>query len=146
MDYKYVLIERVQPNSKRNIVYSLPDIIGDRSDIEELIDVVDYNKELKLMAFNDISDPAYEGATAQDMWDILDKTSIGVKLLKYYPNIRNFKISSTTASRKEDMYKYDVYANRKLKAKNRTRVPSFKEYMDNPSIYNPYEVSGEFFK
>lgn len=146
MDYKYVLIERVQHNAKRNIVYSLPDIIENRSDIEELIDVVDYNKELKLMAFNDISDPAYEGATAEDMWDILDKTAIGVKLLKHYPNIRNFKISSTTASRKEDMYKYDVYANRKLRAKNRTRVPSFKEYMDNPSIYNPYEVSGEFFK
>jgi hypothetical protein len=145
MNYDYVLVEHVYPNRKRNIVYSLPDIIKNDADIRALVDVMDDNNELKLMAFGDISDSTYEGATAEDMWSILDKTSIGMKLLKSYPNIRQFKISSATANRKEDLYKYDVYANRKLAVK-RTNVPSFKDYISDPTKYNPHEVSGGFFK
>jgi hypothetical protein len=79
------------------------------------------------------------------MWSILDKTAIGMKLLKSYPNIRSFRISSATANRKDELHKYDTYANRKLTVK-RTEVPSFKEYVSNPSKYNPHEVSGGLFK
>jgi hypothetical protein len=145
MQYEYVLIENVHPNRKKNIIYSLPDVIKNDSDIRALIDVLDDNNELKLMAFGDLSDESYQKASAEDMWSILDKTAIGMKLLKSYPNIRKFRISSATANRKEDLYKYDVYANRKLTV-NRTEVPSFKEYVTNPSKYNPHEVSGGLFK
>ena len=140
MQYEYVLVESVYPNRKSNIVYSLPDIIEDRSDIRALIDVLDDNNELKLMAFGDLSDDSYQNATAEDMWSILDRTAIGMKLLRLYPNIRNFRISSATSNRKEDLYKYDAAANRKLRV-NR-EMPSFKEYISNPNKYNPHEVSG----
>jgi hypothetical protein len=63
-----------------------------------------------------------------------------MKLLRLYPNIRNFRISSATSNRKEDLYKYDAAANRKLRV-NR-EMPSFKEYISNPNKYNPHEVSG----
>lgn len=145
MEYQYVLVENVYPNRKKNIVYSLPDVIKHDSDIRALIDVMDDNNELRLMAIGDISDDTYQDATAEDMWSILDKTSIGMKLLRSYPNIRNFKISSATANRKEELYKYDTYANRKLAVK-RTGIPSFKEYISNPNKFNPHEVSGGFFK
>ena len=145
MQYEYVLVENVFPNRKKNIIYSLPDIIKNDADIRALVDVLDDNSELRLMAFGDLSDESYQKASAEDMWSILDKTSIGMKLLKAYPNIRSFRISSATANRGDELRKYDTYANRKLTVK-RAEVPSFKEYVSNPSKYNPHEVSGGFFK
>jgi hypothetical protein len=143
---EYVLVEKVSSNKKGNIFYSLPDVIENASDVRSLIDVIDNNNELKLMAIGDISDEMYEHADATDMWDILDKTAIGVKLLNLYPKIRNYRISSVLMSRKPELYKYDYFANRKLSSKKETKIPSFKEYISNPDIYNPHEVVGVRFK
>lgn len=145
MQYEYVLVENVFPNRKKNIIYSLPDIIKNDADIRALVDVLDDNSELRLMAFGDLSDESYQKASAEDMWSILDKTSIGMKLLRAYPNIRRFRISSATANRGDELRKYDTHANRKLTVK-KAEVPSFKEYISNPSKYNPHEVSGGYFK
>lgn len=141
----YFLKEKVVDNSKKRISYSLPDIIQSKADVDSLVDVIDSNNELKLMAIADISDPVYKDATAEDMWDILDKTGIGMKLLYMYPSIRKFKICSTVVNQKSELQKYDNYANRKLNAKIGT-IPSFKEYISNPSQFNPHEVSGITFK
>ena len=145
MNYHYCLVENIRPNRNKNIIYSLPDIIKNQSDINALIDVLDDNNELRLMCIGDISDESYQNATAEDMWSILDKTAIGMKLLKMYPYLRNYRISSALKNRADDLYKYDQYANRKFNAQ-RTEVPSFKEYVSNPNKYNPHEVSGGSFK
>ena len=146
MKCDYYLVEQVLSNSKKNIVYSLPDIVQNQSDLKALVDVIDSNNELKLMAIADISDPVYRDSTTEDMWDILDKTGIGMKLLHMYPKIRNFKITSAMNAQREELHKYDYYANRKMNAKSESRIPSFKEYIANPQQYNPHEVSGVSFK
>ena len=146
MESEYFLKEQVIDNYKKRISYSLPDIIKSRTDVNALVDVIDSNSELKLMAIADISDPVYKDSTAEDMWDILDKTGIGMKLLHIYPSIRKFKICSTLTNQKEDLYKYDVYENKKMNSKVEVRIPSFKEYVSNPNVFNPHEVSGVSFK
>jgi hypothetical protein len=143
MDHPYIF-ESVQPNRKKNIFYTLPDIIKNDADIRALIDVLDDNNELRLMSIGDISDPSYQNASADDMWEILSKTAIGMKLLRLYPDIKKFRISSALANRRDELIKYDVYANRKFS--KRIEVPSFKEYVSNPSKYNPHEVSGGSFR
>lgn len=143
MNYSYIF-ESVQPNRKKNIFYTLPDIIKNDADIRALIDVLDDNNELRLMSIGDISDSSYQNASADDMWEILGKTAIGMKLLRSYPDIKKFRISSALANRRDELDKYDAYANRKFS--KRIEVPSFKEYVSNPSKYNPHEVSGGSFR
>ena len=67
MDHPYIF-ESVQPNRKKNIFYTLPDIIKNDADIRALIDVLDDNNELRLLSIGDISDPSYQNASADDMW------------------------------------------------------------------------------
>lgn len=151
MKAKYYFIEQIVTDSSTKRGYSLPNVIQNHELLKELIDTLESNLELKLMAFADDSNPKYASATAATMWDILKKYPIGQKLLKTYPGIENYRISGALtrgaffkkdAGEAESPFKqFDNWANKTPK-QSPTSMPSFKDYINNPETYNPHQVMG----
>jgi hypothetical protein len=153
----YYFLEQVKTNSNQRLAYSLPDYIDDVDDIRELINTIEANKELKLMVLGDSSRKSFTQATAKDVWFHLDTTPIGKKLIKQYPDIINYRITSVSTmgspedfeNPKEgsnDIYIYDKWGNSNGIKISDGGMPSFKEYFFNSQKWNPSSLTGATVK
>lgn len=154
--YMYILVEQVVTNSNQRLAYSIPDIISDSNDIRELINTIEANQELRLLVLGDATRKSFAKATAKDVWFYLDDTPIGKKLIKQYPDIINYRISSVSTSGEPelyenpkegstDLYLYDKWGNTSgIKIKG--EMPSFREYFSNVEKWNFNTVAGATLK
>lgn len=155
--YTYFLIEQVRTNSNQRLAYSLPDYISDINDVRELINTIEANPELKLLVLGDATRKSFVKATAKDVWFHLDTTPIGKRLIKDYPDIVNFRISSvSTAGDPElyedpsegvsDLYTYDKWGNSHGIKIKQGAMPSFREYFSDTAKWNAHTVAGASLK
>jgi hypothetical protein len=165
---RYYFLEQVVTGGTQRKGYSLPDAF-EENETRALINAIESNKNLNAMVFgDDVYLPGASKATAKDVWTELGKTDIGQALIKKYPQYTGYRISSVMTS--GDAFKpgeynpqrtspdgkpdpkytreidlYDVWANDKGRQLSGS-MPSFKEFMQNPSKWRPNEVSGMFTK
>lgn len=150
---KYYFVEQVIASPQTNIGYSFPDIIKEDSLIKKLVNTIESDTELKLIVLGDASRPEAPLKTAQEIWSLLSKYSIGKQLLDQYPGIEKYRISAVPVrstyfkiqpgEEQQDtpFHKFDLWANSSKRESGET-MPSFREYVTNPNKYNPQQTSG----
>jgi hypothetical protein len=140
--------------------YSLPDIIDNTDDIRELINTIEADKELNTWTQgDDIRLPGSSDKKAKDIWAKLEKTPIGQKIIASHPDVKRYRISSTSTGGSgfaPDSYPpqregdpdstreidaYDKWGNEKGQHLQNLGMPSFKEYITTNKWRNN-EVSG----
>lgn len=149
----FFVLEQVVTNTTNQLSYSLPSIIKDVGLLKQLIKTIDSDPELMFIVTGDASRPGSAEKTAKEVWQLLDKYPIGATLRETYPGIEKYRISGalnrSTYLKPEpnedlestEFYKFDLWANSSQRNSEET-MPSFKEYINNPSKYNPQQVTG----
>jgi hypothetical protein len=157
---KYYFFEQVLTGGTQRLGYSLPDVIADEKDCQELINTIEKDPELNAWVLGDeLKDPSSAKRTSADIWAKLSKTPIGTRLKQQYPGIEKYRISSARTSGTAfapDSYKqqkegkpettreideYDTWANSNGQHLANNGMPSFKEYSTN-SKWRIKEVQG----
>ena len=136
----YYFIEQVVMSANQKQGYSLPDIIEDTKDVQDLVDIIENDPELFQMVYG--VDPQFTHAKAADIWNKITTYPKGRAIADKYRNALNFRISSARASgggfdrvlkpEKEgdpDTRPIDAYDKKANYALNNGReIPSFYEY------------------
>jgi hypothetical protein len=146
------ILETVFLNSTSTIGYSYPDNLTE-DEYKQLTNAIESNKELKLIILGDSSRGEAKKASAETIWKMLEEYPIGQHLIKAYPGIEKYRISSASAAstffkpapgeklEDTDFYRFDKWANGQTR-ELATTMPSFREYIGDPNKFLPNVRSG----
>jgi len=157
---RYYFFEQVVTGGSQKQGYSLPDLIDNSRDVQDLINTIESDPELAAgVRMDDVQHQGSSQLNAGAIWKKLEKTPVGERLSKAYPLIKNYRISSVSTSSSafkpgsydpqiegkpnttREIDAYDKWGNSeglKLRGQN---MPSFREYMYTDK-WRTDEISG----